>query len=141
MSEEKPAEEKSTGADDAVPESSADTILDALHRPKQKPLTWRERIDGSKALVAALSQPNNARVARIFVMTSLCMIVVPLVTLFAASNLAPHLYDCDREDAYFDCAAFGGLSAVASTLVVVVYYAVWAIRSDAEAEAAAKKKE
>ena len=106
---------------------------DVFAPQRPPPLSAKEKFEGFKKFVGHLNEPNNEEVATGFFVTSAIMMFLPLIIFFAIRHyVAPVLLGPT-----WDPDVTGGLTAVASTVVITVVYGAWAIRRDARAEAAA----
>jgi hypothetical protein len=103
--------------------------LDNLHK-RDDQLTYvhqtnAEKLKGFKNFAGMMADPVNRRVMRVFVFVTLLMFSVPVVSLYVGmAVLAPVLgMEKDRD-------TVGGLFAVATTVVIMVGYVVFALAED-----------
>eukprot|EP00758_Cryptobia_borreli_P005863 Tbor_TRINITY_DN5007_c0_g1::TRINITY_DN5007_c0_g1_i1::g.14261::m.14261 len=102
-----------------------ESILDALKRVSEKPLSRSEKIENCKALAKAIVQPQNKNVAMVFFMTSVAMFTLPVISLILSMQvIAPALVPEEHHD-IFNCGV-----AVSMTVVVTVFYIIYAFRDE-----------
>ncbi|CUI14244.1 membrane-associated protein, putative [Bodo saltans] len=112
-----------------ISEALYQSELDKLHQ-RDDQLTFvsqtnAEKLKGFKSFAGMMADPVNRRVMRVFVFVTILMFSVPIVSLFIGMRvLAPVLgMEKDRD-------TVGGLFAVATTVVIMVGYVVFALGED-----------
>ena len=99
------------------------TELSEMLRTNEKPLTMKEKLSGFGGFMKLMADPANARVARIFVLVTILMFAVPMISLFLGMHvIAPALG--------VDAGTCGGVCALVMVVTVMGSYVVFVLNDE-----------
>lgn len=101
------------------------SVLDALQRKEEAPLSMRDKVEGTKAFARMLTEPNNHQTAKVFLLTSFILFTLPFIVFFiSVFFIEPAVGSSDPD-------TFNAMSAIITTTSVVIAYIVYAFKTDA----------